>query len=286
MYPSSFEYLAPTSLAEAQSLLSKYGSDAKVCAGGHSLIPMMKLRLAEPKYLIDLGKISDLSYIREQNGGVAIGAMTTYWQIESSQLVQARAPMLAESMTLVADIQVRNKGTLGGSVAHADPAGDSPAIVLALEGQISATGPSGQRTLDSDGFFQFFATNLNPDEILTEVRLPGLPANTGTAYKKFANKASHFAVVGVAASVTMNGNTCQRVRIGVTGAGQNASRAKEAEAALEGKEASESNVAQASELAKKGIAYLGDIHGSEEYREHLTGVMTRRALQEAISRAR
>jgi carbon-monoxide dehydrogenase medium subunit len=250
------------------------------------MIPMMKLRLAEPKYLIDLGRISELSYIKEQDGGVAIGAMSTYWEIESSELVQSRAPMLAGAMTLVADIQVRNKGTLGGSIAHSDPAGDSPAIVLALEGQISATGHGGQRTLDSDGFFQFFTTGLNPDEILTEIRLPGLPANTGTSYKKFANKASHFAVVGVAAAVTMNGNTCQRVRIGVTGAGQNASRAKQAEAALEGKEASDSNIAQAAELAKKGIAYLGDIHGSEEYREHLTGVMTRRAVQEAISRAR
>ena len=287
MIPSSFEYSAPATLEEAQSLLSKYGGDAKVVAGGHSLIPMMKLRLAEPKYLIDLGRISALSYIKEQNGGLAIGAMTTYYQIESSPLVQDRFPALAEAASLVADPQVRNKGTIGGSLAHADPAADLPAVVLALEGLIRAASSRDQRTMDADGFFgDPFATALREDEILTEVLLPRLQANTGGSYKKFANKASHFAVVGVSAFVTVSGGLCQRVRIGITGAGLRATRARQAERALEGKEGTENNLAQAAQQASQGIDFLGDIHASEEYRAHLTRVFTRRALEEAISRAR
>ena len=285
MIPPSFEYSAPTTLAEAQTLLSRYGGDAKVVAGGHSLIPMMKLRLAEPRYLIDLGRISGLSYIREQDGGLAIGAMTTYYQLESSPLVRNRYPALAEAASLVADLQVRNKGTIGGSLAHADPAADLPAAVLALEGQIRAESSSGQRTTDADGFFlDPFSTALREDEILTEIRVPALPPNTGGSYKKFANKASHFAVVGVAAFVTVSGGMCQRVRIGITGAGPRATRARDAERALEGKEATEGNVAQAAQQAAQGIDFLGDVHASEEYRAHLTRVFARRALHEAVSR--
>ena len=220
MVTSSFEYFAPTTLAEAQTLLSRYGGDAKVVAGGHSLIPTMKVRLAEPRYLIDLGRISDLSYIKEQDGGLAIGAMTTYYQIGSAPLVRDRYLALAEAAYLVADLQVRNKGTIGGSLAHADPAADLPAVVLALEGQMRSGISGDQRTTDADEFFvDPFTTALRENEILTEVRIPALAANTGSSYKKFANKASHFAVVGVAAFVTMSGGLCQRVRIGITGAG-------------------------------------------------------------------
>jgi len=287
MFPSSFEYLAPTTLAEAQTLLSRYGGDAKVVAGGHSLIPTMKLRLAQPRYLIDLGRISELSYIREQDGGLAIGAMTTYYQIESSPLVRGRYPALAEAAALVADLQVRNKGTIGGSLAHADPAADLPAVVLALEGEVRASSSGGQRTINADGFFTDpFATALRENEILTEIRIPALSANTGGSYKKFANKASHFAVVGVAAFVTMRRGTCQRARIGITGAGPRAIRAREAERALEGKQPTESTLAQATSQAAQGIDFLSDIHASTEYRAHLTQVFARRALDEAISRAR
>ena len=286
MFPSPFEYHAPSSLAEAQALLTRYGADAKVVAGGHSLIPMMKLRLAEPEHLIDLGRISELSYIREQNGGLAIGAMTTYYQIESSSLVRGRFPALAEAASLVADLQVRNKGTIGGSLAHADPAADLPAVVLALEGQMQAGSSSGQRTFDAEQFFvDTLATALREDEILTEIRISSLAPNTGGSYKKFANKASHFAIVGVAAIVTVAGGACQRVRIGVTGAGSKTTRARDAEGALEGKEPTESNLAQAAQQATQGIDFLGDIHASEEYRSHLTQVFTRRALQAAVSRA-
>ena len=287
MYPSSFEYSAPTSLAEAQSLLSRHGSDARVLAGGHSLIPMMKLRLAEPRHIIDLGRISDLSYIREQDGGLAIGAMTTYHQLESSSLVRDRYPALAEAAGQVADLQVRNKGTIGGSLAHADPGADLPAVVLALEAQLRSTGSGGQQSTDADGFFRGpFSTSLSADAILSEIGLPSLPAHTGGAYAKFANKASHYAIVGVAAVVTLSGNTCQRVRIGITGAGSTAVRARATEAALEGKEATEDNIAQAASQAGQGVDFLGDIHASEEFRAHLTQVFVRRALQQAVSGAR
>ena len=286
MTTSSFEYFAPTTLGEAQALLSRYGGDAKIVAGGHSLIPTMKVRLAEPKYLIDLGKISELSYIREQDGVLAIGAMTTYYQIETSSTVRSGYLALAEAAGEVADMQVRNKGTIGGSLAHADPAADLPAIILALEGQIISGSSSEQRTVNADDFLvDTFSTALGDNEILTEIRIPALPASTGGSYKKFGNKASHFAIVGIAAIVTMSGGTCRRVRIGITGAGPKAVRGRGAEAALEGKYPTESNIAQASQQAAQGIDFLGDIHASEEYRAHLTQIFTRRALEEAISRA-
>ncbi len=286
MVASPFEYFSPATIAEARSLLSSHRGRAKLVAGGHSLVPLMKLRLAEPQYLIDLGKISDLSYIREHDGGLAIGAMTTYHQIESSATVRAGYPALAEAASLVADMQVRNKGTIGGSLAHADPAADLPALMLALEVQIIAEGSGGQRSIDADGFFvDTFTTALEDDEILIEVRVPGQQANTGGSYKKFANKASHFAVVGVAAVVTVSGGRCQRVRIGITGAGSRATRAREAEGTLEGQEPSETNIARAAEQAGQGMDFLGDIHGSGEYRAHLTRVFTRRALAEAVGRA-
>ena len=287
MIPSGFEYVAPASLAEAQTLLGQHGEDVRLLAGGQSLIPMMKLRLSEPRYVIDLGRISDLAYIREQDGGLAIGAMSTYYQIESSPLVRSRCQVLGEAAAQVADVQVRNKGTIGGSLAHCDPGADLPAMVLALEGQVRVASSGGQRTIDADQFFVGpFVTALTQGEVLIEVRIPSLPQNTGGSYKKFANRASHFALVGVAAFVTMAGTVCQRVRIGITGAGPRAIRAREAERALQGKEATEDNLAMAAQQASEGIEYLGDIHASEEYRAHLTRVFVRRALQEAIGRAR
>ena len=183
-------------------------------------------------------------------------------------------------------MQVRNKGTIGGSLAHADPAADLPAVVLALGAQIRSGSADDQRTTDADIFFlDPFSTSLGEKEIITEILIPALPAHTGGSYKKFANRASHFAVVGVAAFVTVSGSVCQRVRIGITGAGPRAIRAKEAEAALEGKDPTESNLAEATQRASQGIDFLSDIHASEEYRAHLTRVFTRRALEEAIGRA-
>ena len=286
MIPSSFEYFAPTTLSEAQSLLRRYVGDAKVVAGGHSLIPLMKMRLSEPKCLIDLGGINELSYIREDNGGLAIGATTTYYDIESSPLVNGKYPMLAEATALVADIQVRNKGTIGGSMAHADPSADLTAVVLALECEMRSGSSKVLRSVPAHRFFvDTFTTTLRENEILTEIKLPAVPAKTGGAYKKFANKASHFAEVGVAALVTMDNGICQRVRIGVTGAGSIASRARAAERVLEGKEPTEKNIALAAQRAIRGVEFQSNIHASSEYRSHLTTVYTRRALAEAVSRA-
>ncbi len=288
MIPATFEYHAPTSVAEAARLLSQYGENAKLLAGGHSLLPLMKLRLARPQALIYLGKISSLSYIREADGGLAIGAMTTYHQLETSDLVKRRVPVLAEAAGAVADVQVRNMGTIGGSLSHADPAGDLPAVVLALGAQLVTSSTQEHRTINADDFFvDVFTTALRPTEILSEIKVPALPARTGTAYAKFANKASHFAVVGVAAVVTLNSNgACQSARVAITGAGPKAVRAAEAEAALKGKRLDDATIRAAAQKAGSGIEFNSDVHASAEYRAHLTTVYAERAIRVAASRAR
>ncbi len=289
MIPASFEYHAPATLADALRLLGRNRGDAKIMAGGHSLTPMMKLRLARPGSVIDLRRVPDLNYIREEDGHLAIGAMTTYWDIMSSQLVQQKRPGLAATAAEVADIQVRNKGTIGGSLSHADPAGDMPAAALALEAEIHSRSSRAERSTPAERFFvDTFVTRLRDNEILTEVRVPVAPARTGESYKKFANKASHYAIVGVAAQVTLGreGN-CEKVRIGITGAGAKAVRARASERALEGREPTDRQIERAANMASRAVTlYNEDIHGSQEYRAHLTRVMTRRALQEAVANAR
>ncbi len=287
MIPATFEYHAPSTVREAVTLLRKLGPDAKLLAGGHSLIPAMKLRLTQPKHLIDLGRISGLSYVREEGGNLAIGAMTTYYNIQSSPIVQRRLPALAEAIDQIADVQVRNKGTIGGSLAHADPAADLPALMLALEASLEATGAGRARTIPAERFFvDLFTTALRPTEVLTQVTIPLPPARTGVSYKKLPNKASHYALVGVAAVVTLAPDgTCQKVRMGVTGAGPKAVRAKAAERFLEGKQPTEANLRGAAERAARGIDFLSDIHGSSEYREAMTKVFALRALEEAVGRA-
>ena len=261
MTTSAFEYHAPTTVADALSLLDRHGDSAKVLAGGHSLIPLMKLRLARPEVIIDLGKVSALSYIRESDGGLAIGAMTTYAELESSELVQDRAPMLAEAAGRVADPLVRNRGTLGGNLSHADPASDLPAVALALGAELSVQSNSSHRTIAADDFFvDLLTTDLGPGEVLTEIVIPAAAAGTGSAYAKFANKASHFAIVGVAASVTVSGGVCQDARIGVTGAGPKAVRAAEAEAVLKGKTLDDAAVQAAAAQAGTGVDFSEDIH--------------------------
>lgn len=288
MIPATFEYHAPTSVAEAARLLAQYGEGAKLLAGGHSLLPLMKLRLARPQALIYLGKISTLSYIREADGGLAIGAMTTYHQLETSDLVKRRAPVLAEAAGAVADVQVRNMGTIGGSLSHADPAGDLPAVALALGAQMVTSSTQEHRTINADDFFvDLFTTALRPTEILSEIRVPALPARTGTAYAKFANKASHYAVVGVAAVVTLNSSgVCQSARVAIIGAGPKAVRATEAEAALRGKRLDDAAIRAAAQKAGSGIEFNSDVHASAEYRAHLTTVYAERAIRVAASRAR
>lgn len=287
MIPAQFEYHAPVTLRDALAILRRHPGEARVLAGGHSLLPLMKLRLAQPSHLVDLGRIPGLAYVEERDGGLAIGPMTTYYTLESSTLVQQRAPILAESTAQVADLQVRNKGTIGGAIAHADPAGDLPPVALALEMRMSTRGNGRGRSLPAHRFFlDIFTTALRDTEVVTEIVVPALPPRTGASYQKFANKASHYAIVGVAAVVTLDGQgICRRVRVAVTGAGPRAVRARACERYLTGKEATEPYLQQAAQRASVGIDFLSDIHGSAEYREHLTGVFTRRALGAAVNRA-
>ena len=287
MTTSTFEYYAPTSVAEAAELLERHGDKAKLLAGGHSLVPLMKVRLARPEVLISLGKIDSVAYIKESDGGLAIGAMTTYSQLESSDLVKSRAPLLAEAAGLVADPQVRNMGTIGGSLAHSDPAGDLPAVALALGAQLITSSTGDHRTINADDFFvDLLTTSLRPNEILSEIVIPALAPRTGTAYAKFANKASHFAVVGVAAVVTLGSDgACQDARVGVTGAGPKATRATETESALKGSRLDDSTIRSAAQRARAGIDFNADIFASADYRAHLVTVYAERAMREAASRA-
>ena len=288
MTTSAFEYHAPSSAGEAVELLAQHGDGAKILAGGHSLIPLMKTRLARPDVIIDLGKVQGMSYVRDEKGGLAIGAMTTYYQLESSDLVQSRAPALSDAASVVADPQVRNMGTIGGSLAHSDPAADLPAVVIALRATIITSSSGEHRTIEADDLFvDLLTTSLRSDEILSEVRIPAPAEGSGSAYVKFANKASHFAIVGVAASVTLGSDgSCRDVSIGVTGAGASAVRAAAAEAALTGSTADDDAIRSAASEAAAGIDFNDDVHASAAYREHLTKVFTERALKAAIARAR
>ncbi len=289
MIPQAFDYYAPTSVADALRLLRQHGDEAKLLAGGHSLLPIMKLRLSTPQCLIDLGKISELRFIREEDdGSLAIGAMSTYHDIKHSALVQARIPALAQAAGEVGDVQVQNKGTIGGSLAHADPAGDFPALALALGFElVTATARSG-RTLSIDRFFRdLLTTALRPNEILTEIRIPALPPRTGVSYQKLPNKASHYAVVGVAAAITLDDDgACAAARIGVTGAGPTAVRARNTERILRGKHVDAAVIRRAAKRAAANIEDLNDdLHASADYREHLTTVFAGRAIEEAVARA-
>jgi carbon-monoxide dehydrogenase medium subunit len=285
MYPAQFDYVAPATLDEAIKLLAESGGDAKILAGGHSLLPAMKLRLAQPAKLIDLRKVPGLNEIRVDSSGVTIGAMVTHADVARSPEIQRALPALAEAAAVVGDLQVRNRGTIGGSLAHADPAGDPPAAFLALDGSVVARGPNGERTIAGTDFFvDILTTALNEDEIVTAVKFPALPARTGTAYAKFDHPASHYALTGVAAAATLgSGGSIERVRIGVTGVGPKAYRASAVEDALVGKGADA--IAEAAAHAADGIDCNDDIHASAEYRAHLATVFTRRALQAALSRA-
>ena len=284
MYPAQFDYHSPASVQEAISLLGRLKDDAKVLAGGHSLLPMMKLRLAQPKHLIDLRKVPGLSGIKEDGGAIAIGALTTHYAVESSSLLKQKCPLLSEAAGTIGDPQVRNMGTIGGSLAHADPAADYPAAVIALGAELVAEGPKGKRTIKVDDFFKgLLTTALQPDEILVEIRIPSWPAGTGMAYMKFPHPASRFAVVGVAALVTADG---KKVGVGITGAGTKATRARGVEAALAGKPLDAATIMAAAEKAADGVDVQADLQGSVEYKTHILKVYCRRALEAALSRAK
>jgi carbon-monoxide dehydrogenase medium subunit len=288
MYPAAFDYHTPNTVQEAISLLGKLGEDAKLLAGGHSLIPMMKLRLAQPKHLIDLRKVSGLSGIKEDGGTLSIGAMTTQYQIESSKLVHQKCPVVAEAAGFVGDPQVRNLGTIGGSLAHADPAADLPAVVIALGAEFVMEGAKGKRTVKVDDFFQgLMTTAVGPDEILVEIRLPIPPAGSGASYMKFAHPASRFAVVGVCAALTVDGSgKCTKAGVGVTGAGTKAVRAKGVEAGLTGKNLDAAAIEAAAAKAAEGVDVQADLQGSVEYKSHLVRVFARRAVEAALKKAK
>ena len=286
MYPAAFEYHAPTSVRDALALLGKL-DDAKILAGGHSLIPMMKLRLAQPKHLIDLGRVPGLSGIKEDGGALAIGAMTTHWDVESSKVVKAKAAVVSETAALIGDPAVRNKGTIGGSLAHADPAADMPATAIALGFEFVCEGAKGKRTVKVDDWFQgLMATALKEDELLVEVRVPVPAAGTGAAYLKFPHPASRFAIVGVCAAVTLDkGGTCTKASVGVTGAGTKAIRARGVEAGLSGKRLDAAAIEAAAQKAAEGVDVQADLQGSVEYKSHLCRVFARRAIEAAVKRA-
>jgi carbon-monoxide dehydrogenase medium subunit len=271
MIPAAFDYVRAGSADEAVSLLSQHGDDAKLLAGGHSLIPLMKLRLASPAVLIDVGRLGDLSYIRDAGDHVAIGALTRHHDIEHSDVLKAEVPILAHVAGLVGDPQVRHRGTIGGSLAHGDPASDLPAVVLALDGTLVARGPNGERTIAASEFFTgFLETALAPDELLTEIRVPKV-AGAGWSYQKFNRRALDWAIVGVAA--VRNGQT----GVALVNMGSTPLRATAVEQAL----SQGASVDDAARQAAEGTEPPTDLNASPEYRKHLAQVLVRRALQEA-----
>ncbi|GAB4214103.1 MAG: xanthine dehydrogenase family protein subunit M [Roseiflexaceae bacterium] len=287
MIPGEFQYYAPASVDEALALLQQHADDAKLLAGGHSLLPAMKLRLAQPGVLVDIGRIGELRQI-EVNGSVGVGAGATYHMIASSAELRAACGVLAECCEQIGDIQVRNRGTIGGSLAHADPAADLPAVALALEARVAVRGPGGTREIAATGLFvDMLTTALEPDEIITRVTFPTLGQGEGAAYEKLRHPASRYAIVGVAAYVQLAADdTVAQARVAVTGAGPKATRQPEVEVALAGSAGDEAAVSTASEQAGASMDFLGDIHASEDYRRAMVKVYTRRALTKALAQAR
>jgi carbon-monoxide dehydrogenase medium subunit len=287
MIPAAFEYLRPKSIPEAIGFLQQYGDDAKILSGGQSLIPMMKFRLARPAYLIDINRISGLSYIREDDGYLKIGGLTREAELEHSALIHAKYPILADTSRVIADPQIRNLATLAGNLAHGDPANDHPATMLALRAEIVATGPGGERVIPVDSFFvTLFTTQLEHDEIVTEIRIPIPPERSGGAYFKLERKVGDFATAAAAAQLTIDGTgICQNVGIGLTNVGATPIRAARAEEFLRGKAVDEANITQGAQLAAEEAQPSSDLRGPEEYKRALVKELTRRALTRAHERA-
>jgi aerobic carbon-monoxide dehydrogenase medium subunit len=287
MIPAAFEYFAPKSLEEALRLIDRHGDEARLLAGGHSLLPLMKLRLAAPRFVIDLGRLRALRYIREERGWIAVGALTTHAEIEASPVLRQKAPLLPETAAEIGDVQVRNRGTIGGSLAHADPAADYPAAILALDAEIVAASTGGSRTIPARDFFvDLMTTQLRPGEILTEVRVPILRRRSGSAYRKLPQPASGFAVVGAAACVSLDAKgRAEAVALGITGVAARAYRAASVEQALQGKKLHAKLIAAAAGKAAEGVEPLSDLHASAGYRREAAAVLARRALEAALARA-
>jgi carbon-monoxide dehydrogenase medium subunit len=288
MIPAQFDYQAPATLEEAVSLLAGDPDGAKVLAGGHSLIPAMKLRLAQPQLLVDIARIKALSYIREDGDQILIGATTTHYQLESSELLKNICPLLPACGGSIGDVQVRNKGTIGGSLAHSDPAGDWPAAALALGADLVLTGPNGDRTVKADSFFiDLLTTDIQPGEILREIRIKKPSGRFGQAYQKVPHPASGFAVVGVAVHLGLNADgSCSAAGVGVTGVSTKAFRAQGVESTLAGASLDDQTIAAAAAKVCDGINATADLYSSADYRRHLAEVHTRRAIKAALASAK
>jgi aerobic carbon-monoxide dehydrogenase medium subunit len=283
VHPAPFDYEVAESVDHAIELLGQYGEDARPLAGGHSLIPLMRLRLAVPTALIDLGKLDDLRYVREEGDHLAIGALTRHREIHFNELVNEHCGILSYTAGLLGDPSVQHRGTIGGVLAHGDPAGDMPSVMCALEGELVIQGPDGQRTVGALDFFKdYLFTDLEPQEVITEVRVPKLGPNTGWSYKKFSRRSQDWAVVGVAAVVERDNGGISSARIGLTSMGSTPLRASSAEQALSG--ASADQIAEAANSADEGTSPASDDAASAEFRRHLARVWTRRAVEEALNR--
>jgi len=279
MIPVSFDYKRANSVSDAISLLQQHGENAKILAGGHSLVPTMKLRLATPETLIDIGGILELKYIEDKGDHLAIGSGTTHWMVESSSLVQQKAPGLSQAAAQIGDVQVRNRGTIGGVLAHSDPQADYPGVVLALDATIVAQGSGGERTIAaSDYFTGLWETALTEGEILTEIRIPTDSANANSCYLKFPQPASRYPYVGCAVAMSASGGSCSDVRVGLSGVGEFAFRDSGVEDSIRGQTLNESSIASASAKAAQGRSVLSDVFVSEEYRRAMAQVYTKRAL--------
>ncbi len=287
MIPQAFEYDAPTSLEEAIGLLQQYGDEAKILSGGHSLIPMMKLRFATPERLIDINGIPGLEYIREEDGFLRIGSLTRETQLEDSELLRGKYPIFADVSRLIADPQVRNMGTLGGNLAHGDAANDHPAVMLALNAEIEAAGPDGKRTIPIDEFFYgFYMTALQPSEILTEIRIPVPGPRTGSAYHKLERKVGDYATAGVGVQITLDGDgVCRYIGIGLTNVNPVPLRAARSEEVLRGKKVTDELIREAAQYASEDCNPSTDLRGDEEYKRHIVKVLTNRLIRKAIERA-
>ncbi len=283
MIPVAFDYEVAESVDHAIQLLGQHGEDSKLIAGGHSLIPIMRLRLAAPSVLIDLDRLEDLRYVRDEGDHLAIGALTRHRDVHNNELVQGHCGIVGYTAGLLGDPSVQHRGTIGGTLAHGDPAGDMPAVISALEGTLVIQGPNGERTVPASDFFQdYLFTDLEPDEVVKEVRVPKLDQNTGWSYKKFSRRSQDWAIVGVAAVVEKSNGNIDSARIGLTSMGSTPIRASTVEEALSG--ASPDGIAEAAESAAEGTAPSSDDAASAEFRKHLARVWTRRAVEEALGR--
>jgi aerobic carbon-monoxide dehydrogenase medium subunit len=287
MKPPKFDYHAPKSVDDALALLERYGGDAKILAGGQSLMPLLNFRLSRPAALVDLNRIPSLAYITEGDGQVRLGAMTRQRTIEFSAVVKDRLPLLREATRWVGHLPIRTRGTIGGSIAHADPSAEYPAVLTALEGEVVTRSPRGERTIKAADLFQtYLTTNLDADEIVVEVRLPAMPAGAGYALEEFARRHGDFAIIGIAAMVVRDGQRCKVARLATAGAGPVPLRLRAAEEILERDGPGEAAIDAAARRASELVSPDSDIHASSDYRRHLTGVLTKRALTRALGVAR